>query len=142
MPSLNLLSDTRSSSLRVGWLRWPVGMGATWPSCAATAPRHLLAMCNGNVGSDAARRSRCLPSAGSQARGHPFPSGRMQLLALDGRGAAGEPSWPRVPWVTTGVRLCFRKPSVRGEARATTAMADVKERSKAADVKLRLLRKG
>lgn len=61
------LSDPREPSFCVGWFRWPVGVGATGTSCSPTAPRHSLATCNVNVGSDAARHSRCLPWAGRQA---------------------------------------------------------------------------
>lgn len=59
--------------------------------------------------------------------------GGWLLLPLDSRAAARKPSWPRVPLVMTGVRLCFQKSPVSGEVRPTMATADVKQR---------LLRKG
>lgn len=53
--------------------------------------------------------------------------GSSSTWCTDSRSAAEKPSWPRVPLVTAGVRLCFREPSISGQARATAAMADVKQ---------------
>ena len=61
------LSGAGRPSLCVGWVWWPIGVGAMWISHSPAAPCHLLAMCNANVGSDTARHCWCLPSAGSQA---------------------------------------------------------------------------
>lgn len=58
--------DMGRSSLCFAWFPWPVGAGATWTSCSPAAPRHSLATCNVNVGSDSALHCRRLPSAGSQ----------------------------------------------------------------------------
>lgn len=104
---------------------FPWAVGAMWTSRSPTAP---VTHCPCAMRTPAPALLTAAGACWKPGTGAPSdPEGRM-LLPSDSRSAAGEPPWPRVPVVTAGVRLGFRKPSVSGGARATAAMADVKQR--------------